>query len=117
MTSIGEPVEFSEPVQKLLIINSLRSLHELGIFHGDARPSNIIMVETRLIWIDFMNARWGAATAVDFMDDMSTLLRSLYGAKELPETTQSLLNSYHENLSNANYAEQMRDSVTDSVLG
>jgi serine/threonine protein kinase len=53
MSKVGEPYSKLDPQS---IVKSLQTLHKNNIIHGDARLDNVVCVDEKPCWIDFMDA-------------------------------------------------------------
>ena len=53
MSKVGEPYSNLDPQS---IVDSLRTLHKNNIIHGDARLDNVVCIDKKPCWIDFMDA-------------------------------------------------------------
>ena len=70
------------------LVQSLNVLHLSGIYHGDARVYNAVLVGGQIVWIDFV---YGDSEVVGHngnrrkKKDMEALIISLYGPEKLLE--------------------------------
>ena len=56
------------------MIDSLKELHENNIMHGDARPENVVCVDGKPRWIDFMHPQFSAIAPRSFEAEMNQFL-------------------------------------------
>jgi hypothetical protein len=110
MKSVGVPAPHSSLSEKIAIVVSLNGLHKANIVHGDARLTNVVLVDEKLLWVDLMAGSHCIATS-DYKADMRSLLRSLYG--ELSDTTIALLEQYPGKLNDPNVVNEMCGSCCD----
>lgn len=98
MSSVGSPAPYSTKEEKLAIFGSLNQLHLENIFHGDPRRQNVIIVDGRVLWIDFMNS-YSTFSKSRIIEDAEKLLRSLHGMSKDNQFSVQLeeqLQQYHD---------------------
>ena len=79
MAEVGTPVTVQSATELREVFMLLLELHRQNEFHGDPRLSNIICVEGRLLWIDFMSFHGVSQDFITqrFARDVRTLTASL----------------------------------------
>ena len=93
MRTVGEPLDPTKCrganiLRVGQLLQSLNVLHLSGIFHGDARVYNALLVGGQIVWIDFV---YGDSEEVGHdgnrrkKKDMEALIKSLYGPEKLLE--------------------------------
>jgi hypothetical protein len=73
MSHVGSPVEQN---QYQNVIRLLASLHRAGFCRGDPRLANVVSVEGKFYWIDFMSLPW-FTNQQDMVEDMKKLVASV----------------------------------------
>jgi hypothetical protein len=79
MSSVGSAAPNRSAKDRYDIFMSLVNLHLLKIVHGDARLANVILVDTSLRWIDFMNSHI-TYSRTEFKNDAVALVKPMYGS-------------------------------------
>ena len=97
MNSIGTAAPRGTAAERYAIFCSLVALHRLNIVHGDARVVNIILVDGKLKWIDFMSSHI-TSSSVEFKTDAISLLKSIYGRDSLRPEVLNMLDTYASNV-------------------
>ena len=107
MRTVGEPLDPTKcsGANRLRVgqlVQSLNVLHLSGIYHGDARVYNALLVGGQIVWVDFV---YGDSEEVGHngnrrkIKDMEVLIVSLYGPEKLlEEALPRLLQRYGINL-------------------
>lgn len=66
MSEVGEHYAKLNPQS---IVESLKTLHNNGIVHGDARLENVVSVDNKPVWIDFAGATYSPAIPMKMKKD------------------------------------------------
>lgn len=66
MSEVGEHYSKLNPQS---IVESLKTLHNNGIVHGDARLENVVSVDNKPVWIDFAGATYSPAVPMKMKKD------------------------------------------------
>jgi hypothetical protein len=104
LSPVGAPLPYpkkEEEVQSLF--RHLWMIHEHNVVHGDARVSNVIVHEGKLLWIDF----YGVRKIIPLMkrDDVEQLTRSILRISKhtkLEKELEKLIENYGESPSREN---------------
>ena len=67
MSEVGEHYSKLNPQS---IVESLKTLHNNGIVHGDARLENVVSVDNKPVWIDFAGATYSPAIPMKMKKDV-----------------------------------------------
>jgi tRNA A-37 threonylcarbamoyl transferase component Bud32 len=120
MAAIGEPIVSSRnkiPSNVLEnLFDSLAILHQGGHYHGDCRVQNVVLVDGKVVWIDFV---WGSSENCGEYnnrkkkEDMVSLIRSIYGEVILKtdEQLKELLETYAATLNNSREIEKYLEKI------
>jgi tRNA A-37 threonylcarbamoyl transferase component Bud32 len=73
---VGEPIDLKYAKTNAgKIFGALKDLHDCGMAHGDARIQNLLLVASKLLWVDFVQVP--LMTQVAKQNDIRTLCKSM----------------------------------------
>jgi hypothetical protein len=100
LSKVGAPAAVTSKTKCVKVFAALAALHDVGVFHGDARLPNLVVVDKTMLWIDLRGG--GVSCVVPELKgtDAGILARSVLGIAmntdaALPATVQAAVCAYN----------------------